>query len=309
MNVFEGGFLGLDNIGVFDRSQPLPGGGHIEQSDGTSWMAMYCLKMLAIAIELAQQDIAYEDVASKFFEHFVYIGDAMADMGGSGKGLWDDQDGFYYDVLHLPNGVHWPLKVRSMVGLIPLFAVETFEPEDVEHLPGFMRRMQWFLDHHPDISNHVDMSRRSDRGIRRLLAVMNRQAADAAVGAAAHVHVVRDIRVVIEEPLHAAHESRQMLDVFGLERLDGEKRNQAHHRANFQRPVHSIGQMENVVVEAILRPTDLFRSHPDRSWRPDVDEVLEELAGDILVSGVMLGQLQGDRQHVEAVHAHPTRAV
>jgi hypothetical protein len=175
MNVFEGGFLGLDNIGIFDRSQPLPGGGHIEQSDGTSWMAMYCLNMLAIAIELAQQDPAYEDVASKFFEHFVRIGDAMADMGGSGKGLWDDKDGFYYDVLHLANGVHWPLKIRSMVGLIPLFAVETFEPEDIEHLPGFMRRMQWFLDHHPDITNHVDMSRRSDRGVRRLLAVMNRQ--------------------------------------------------------------------------------------------------------------------------------------
>ncbi len=122
-NVFEGGFLGLDNIGVFDRSKPLGPGMFIEQSDGTSWMAMYCLDMLSMAIELAQEDPAYEDVASKFFEHFVYISQAMNDMGGQGVGLWDEQDGFYYDALHMASGEHIPMKVRSMVGLIPLFAV------------------------------------------------------------------------------------------------------------------------------------------------------------------------------------------
>ena len=129
-NVFQGGFLGLDNIGVFDRSAPLPTGGHLEQSDGTSWMAMYCLNMLAIALELAREDPAYEDVASKFWEHFLYIADAMNNMGERRQlDLWDEEDGFFYDVLHLPDGERMPLKVRSMVGLIPLFAVETLEPE------------------------------------------------------------------------------------------------------------------------------------------------------------------------------------
>src|SRR5208282_6078669 len=128
-NVFEGGFLGLDNIGVFDRSKPLPTGGHIEQSDGTSWMGMYCLEMLAIAMELAREDPAYEDVASKFFEHFVYITQAMNNRGGHGISLWDEEDGFYYDVLHLPDDQHHFLKVRSMVGLIPLYAVTVLEPE------------------------------------------------------------------------------------------------------------------------------------------------------------------------------------
>src|SRR5262249_15165352 len=127
-NVFEGGFLGLDNIGVFDRSAPLPTGGHIEQSDGTSWMGMYCLNMLAIALELSEINPAYEDIASKFFEHFVYIARAMNDLGGEGITLWDEQDGFYYDVLRMPREAR-QLKVRSMVGLIPLFAVETLEPE------------------------------------------------------------------------------------------------------------------------------------------------------------------------------------
>lgn len=174
MNVFEGGFLGLDNIGVFDRSAPLPTGGHIEQSDGTSWMGMYSLNMLAIALELAKEDHAYEDVASKFFEHFVYIAHAMHDMGGEGLALWDDQDGFYYDVLHLPNGERYPLKVRSMVGLIPLFAVQALEPQIIDRLPGFKRRMQWFLDNHPDVPEHIEGTRSSGHGVRRLLSLANR---------------------------------------------------------------------------------------------------------------------------------------
>ena len=154
-NVFEGGFLGLDNIGVFDRSAPLPTGRYIEQSDGTSWMGMYCLNMLAIALELARENPAYEDVASKFFEHFVYIAHATNNVGG--HALWDEADGFYYDVLHLPDGTRHPLKVRSMVGLIPLFAVETLEPDIVDQLPGFKRRMQWFIDNHPEFREHVEM--------------------------------------------------------------------------------------------------------------------------------------------------------
>ena len=173
-NVFQGGFLGLDNIGVFDRSAPLPTGGHIEQSDGTSWMGMYCLNMLAIALELAKEDPAYEDVASKFFEHFVYIAHAMHDLGGEGNNLWDEEDGFYYDILHT-NGAARSLRVRSMVGLIPLFAVETLEPEVVEKLHGFKRRMQWFIDNHPEFREHVQMVAKPGVGSRRLLSIVSRE--------------------------------------------------------------------------------------------------------------------------------------
>jgi Glycosyl hydrolase family 63 C-terminal domain len=175
MNIFQGGFLGLDNIGVFDRSAPLPTGGHLEQSDGTSWMGMYCLNMLAIALELAKEDPAYEDVASKFFEHFVNIAHAMNDMGANGRSLWDDADGFYYDVLQLPSGEEHFVKIRSMVGLIPLFAVETLEPEIVDRLPGFKRRMQWFMDNHADVPEHIETTQRSARGVRRLLSLVNRR--------------------------------------------------------------------------------------------------------------------------------------
>jgi hypothetical protein len=173
-NIFEGGFLGLDNIGVFDRSAPLPGGGFIEQSDGTSWMGMYCLNMLAIALELAAEDQAYEDVASKFFEHFVYIAHATHDLGGEGVDLWDEEDGFYYDVLH--NGRdRYRLKVRSMVGLTPLFAVETLEPEIVDRLSGFKRRMQWFIDNRPEFADHVMEMYAKSGGTRRLLSIVTRE--------------------------------------------------------------------------------------------------------------------------------------
>src|SRR6266851_1175056 len=175
MNVFQGGFLGLDNIGVFDRSAPLPTGGHLEQSDGTSWMGMYCLNMLAIALELARENPAYESVASKFLEHFVHIAHAMNDRGGEGVELWDKEDGFYYDVLHLPNGERHYLKVRSLVGLIPLLAVETLEQDIVDKLPGFKRRMQWFIDNHPDVANHIEVVEVPGKGTRRLLSLVNRQ--------------------------------------------------------------------------------------------------------------------------------------
>jgi len=175
MNIFEGGFLGLDNIGVFDRSASLPTGGHLEQSDGTSWMGMYCLNMMAIALELSREDPAYEDVASKFFEHFVYIAQAMNDRGGEGNSLWDEDDGFYYDALKLPDGSQRFLKVRSMVGLIPLFAVETLEPEVLFRLKGFSARMNWFLENIPAAQAHIDSSQKSALGVRRMLSLVSRE--------------------------------------------------------------------------------------------------------------------------------------
>jgi len=174
MNIFQGGFLGLDNIGVFDRSAPLPTGGHIAQSDGTSWMAMYALNLLAIAMELAKEDPTYEDVASKFWEHFLHIARAMNNRGDEEIKLWDDQDGFFYDVLHLPSGKPLPMKVRSMVGLIPLFAVETLEPELLERLPGFKRRMNWFIEHRPDLTSNAACMRTMGTGERRLLSIVDR---------------------------------------------------------------------------------------------------------------------------------------
>ncbi len=151
-NLFSGGFLGLDNIGVFDRSKPLPGGGVLEQADGTAWMAFYCSTMLGMALELAAESPEYEDVASKFFEHFVAIVDAMNSLGGSG--LWDEADGFYYDQLHV-QGQNTPLKIRSIVGLIPLFAVEVLEDEQIDRLPGFKKRLQWFLDHRKELAAYI----------------------------------------------------------------------------------------------------------------------------------------------------------
>jgi len=166
-NVFQGGFLGLDNIGIFDRSAPLPTGGHIEQSDGTSWMAMFCLNMLSIALELACAEPEYEDVASKFWEHFVHIARAMNTMG-----LWHEEDGLFYDVLHLPDGNKIPMKVRSLVGLIPLFAVETFDPEVLAKFPAFMRRLDWFIENRPDLTEGVACMRTPGVAGRRFFSVV-----------------------------------------------------------------------------------------------------------------------------------------
>jgi hypothetical protein len=171
MNIFQGGFLGLDNIGVFDRSAPLPTGGYIEQSDGTSWMAMYTLNLMAIALELAQDDPAYEDVASKFWEHFIYIANAMSNRGHDGMGLWNEEDGFFYDVLRLPDGSKFPMKIRSMVGLIPLFAAVTLEPEVLERHPGFKRRLEWFVENRPDLTDNIASMTAEGKGDRRLLSI------------------------------------------------------------------------------------------------------------------------------------------
>jgi hypothetical protein len=183
-NVFEGGFLGLDNIGVFDRSKPLPGGGTLEQADATSWMGMYCLNMLDIALELARESPSYQDVANKFFEHFLLIAHATNNISRAKQGanqgesessrLWDEEDGFYYDVMRRPSGESFPVRVRSMVGLTPLFAVATLEPESFERFPAFWRRARWFLKNRPELVEHCTMMDVPGQGQRRLLALVER---------------------------------------------------------------------------------------------------------------------------------------
>ena len=175
-NVFQGGFLGLDNIGVFDRSTKLPTGGYLAQADGTAWMAVYSLNMLAIAIELARHDPVYEHLANKFFEHFLYIADAMNSQRADddqGVGLWDAQDEFYYDQLYLPTGERIPLKVRSAVGIIPIFAVETLDPDTLEKLPLLKARVEWFIANRPELAENVARIEVSGMRQRRLLAIVN----------------------------------------------------------------------------------------------------------------------------------------
>ena len=236
-NVFQGGFLGLDNIGVFDRSAPLPTGGHLEQSDATSWMGMYCLNMLAIALELAEENPAYEDVASKFFEHFVYICEAMNNLGGQQIELWDREDGFYYDVLHREDGQSMRLKVRSMVGLIPLFAVETLNPKTVEKLPGFKRRMQWFMENRPGLSEHIETAS-SDDGPRRFLSLVNRQ------------RLRRVLRYMLDET--------EFLSPYGIRALS-----RHHVDAPYELPVN--GTVYRVAYEPGESSTGLFGGNSN--WR------------------------------------------
>lgn len=172
-NIFQGGFLGLDNISVFDRSSEVPTGGRLDQSDATSWMGMYSLNMLTIALELAQYNVAYEDIASKFFEHFLYIASAMSHIGERGISLWNDEDGFFYDVIHFPDGRHKPLKVRSLVGLIPLFAVMTLETHVLAKLKGFRKRFEWFLANRKDLCSLVASMRVSGEEERKLLSIVD----------------------------------------------------------------------------------------------------------------------------------------
>ena len=171
-NIFEGGFLGMDNIGVFDRNAPVPTGGYIEQSDGTSWMAMYSLNLLRIANELAIYNKAYTDIAAKFYEHFLYIAGAMAGINSIKENLWDEQDDFYYDRLHLSDDGTVPLKVRSLVGLIPLFVVEIFDCRTIEDQSAFKERMKWFSENRPDLADlvsHWNIQNQNDKNMISLM--------------------------------------------------------------------------------------------------------------------------------------------
>jgi hypothetical protein len=172
-NVFQGGFLGLDNIGVFDRSNALPQGGLLEQADATSWMGMYCLNLLAIALELAAHSPSYQDVANKFFEHFLLISKAMTEPTDDGFTMWNEEDGFFYDVLHLPKKGFMPMRVRSMVGLIPIFAVEVLDAATLERFPAFVKRARWFMSNRPEFAGRMDTIEVSS-GKRRLLSILDR---------------------------------------------------------------------------------------------------------------------------------------
>ena len=238
MNIFQGGFLGLDNIGVFDRSAPLPTGGYLEQSDGTSWMAMYTLNLLAIALELAKEEPSYEDVASKFWEHFIYIAHAMGHRGHNGMGLWNEEDGFFYDVLKLPDGTHFPMKIRSMVGLIPLFAVETLEPELLDKLPDFKRRLEWFIDNRPDLTENLACMRTEGMGERRLLSIANQD------------QLRRILRYMLDE--------REFLSPYGIRALS------QFHRDNPYR-LNTNGNEHRVNYEPGESSTGLFGGNSN--WR------------------------------------------
>ena len=236
-NVFQGGFLGLDNIGVFDRSAPLPTGGHIEQSDGTAWVAMFSLNMLAIALELAQDNAAYEDMASKFFEHFLHIAQAMSSMGHDGIDLWDEADGFFYDVLHTPDGAR-PMKVRSLVGLVPLFSAQVIEPEQLARLPKFERRMRWFLDNRPDLCRLVTRQAADGGGKRRLLSL---------VGAD---RLTRVLRTMLDE--------REFLSPHGIRAL-------SRHHAEHPYVLHVEGREHRVDYEPAESSSGLFGGNSN--WR------------------------------------------
>jgi len=229
MNIFQGGFLGLDNIGVFDRSAPLPTGGYIEQSDGTSWMAMYTLNLLAIAMELASHDPAYEDVASKFWEHFVFIAHAMSHRGQDGMGLWDDMDGFFYDVLKFPDGRKFPMRIRSMVGLIPLFAVETLDSDLLDRLPGFKRRMEWFIENRPDLTENVACMRTRGMGERRLLSIASRD------------QLRRILRYMLDESEFLSPYGIRALSRFHREHPYSLKVNGNEHRVDYEPAESSTG--------------------------------------------------------------------
>ncbi len=237
-NVFQGGFLGLDNIGVFDRSAPLPTGGHLEQADGTGWMGMYCLNLLAIALELAKEDPSYEDVASKFWEHFLYIANAINHLGSDGVGMWNEQDGFFYDVLHTPGDGHIPLKIRSMVGLIPLYAVETLEPEILDRLPGFKRRLHWFIENRSDLTANVACMKTAGMGERRLLSIVN------------SAQLRRVLRFMLDE--------NEFLSPYGLRALS-----RVHRHEPYRLPVN--GTEYRVDYEPAESSTGLFGGNSN--WR------------------------------------------
>jgi len=237
-NVFEGGFLGLDNVGVFDRSARLPAGGHLEQSDGTAWMATFALNLMYIALELACHNPVYEDIATKFFEHFLHIVGAMNSIGAENRSLWDEQDGFFYDVLRLPDGRSETLRVRSLVGLTPLLAVETIEPGLLDKVPAFKQRLEWFLEHRPELASLVSRWQQPGMGERRLLAL------------------VRGHRMKCL--LRRALDPAEFLSDFGIRSLS--KVHQAHPYA-----VEIDGQRFSVKYEPAESETNLFGGNSN--WR------------------------------------------
>jgi hypothetical protein len=236
-NVFQGGFLGLDNIGVFDRSAPLPTGGHIEQADGTAWMGMYCLNMLAMALELALVKPAYESVATKFFEHFIYIAHAINRAFG-GSGLWNEADGFYYDMLHTPDNHFIPLKIRSFVGLIPLYAVEPLEADTLEKLPHFRRRMEWFIKYRPALAANIPLMTIPGVKDRRLLSLISQP------------QLARVLARMLDP--------EQFLSEYGLRSLSKE-----HESRPFV--FHADGRTHGVVYEPAESSTGLFGGNSN--WR------------------------------------------
>jgi hypothetical protein len=218
-HLFSGGFLGLDNVGLFDRSKPIPGGGTLSQADGTAWMAFYCGTMLSIALELAREDPVYEDVASKFFEHFIAIADAMNTLGGAG--LWNEEDGFYYDLLHL-SGEEKAVRVRSMVGLFPLMACELLEDETIARLPGFGKRLRWFLAHRADLARHISYMEHAPGGgthACRLLAIPSRE------------RLERVLRVMLDE--------REFLSPYGIRSLSAAYRDEPY-RVPIDGTIHEV---------------------------------------------------------------------
>ncbi|TVQ23458.1 MAG: glucosidase, partial [Leptolyngbya sp. DLM2.Bin15] len=240
-NVFQGGFLGLDNIGIFDRSSELPTGGYLEQSDGTSWMGMYCLNMLEMALELATDNPAYEDIASKFFEHFLYIADAMNHMGDTNIHLWDEVDEFFYDVLHTPEGARHHLKVRSMVGLIPLFATTVLSASTFERFPNFTRRFNWFVEHRPRLQENI--ASLTDKGMNHcaLLAIVNPER----------------LRCILQKMLDAD----EFLSDYGVRSLS---RVHADHPYTF----HVNGEAHNVHYEPAESTSGMFGGNSN--WRGPV---------------------------------------
>ena len=239
-NVFQGGFLGLDNISVFDRSAALPTGGHIDQSDGTAWMGFYCLILLKIALELAREDPVYQDTASKFFEHFLRIARAMTDDYRGGLSLWNEKDGFFYDALHMPDGRVVPLKVRSLVGLMPLLAVETLEHSLVESLPVFKRRLNWFFENRIYLRDggNVACVKAPGEHSRRLLSIANRD------------HLVKVLKLMLDE--------NEFLSEFGIRSVS------KYHR---EKPFtfHVDGQAHTISYQPAESESGLFGGNSN--WR------------------------------------------
>jgi Mannosylglycerate hydrolase MGH1-like glycoside hydrolase domain len=304
-HLFSGGFLGLDNIGVFDRSKPLPTGGHLEQADGTAWMAFYASTMMSIALELARENPATEDVASKFFEHFVAITDAMNTLGGTG--LWDEEDGFYYDQLHV-DGHHQPLKVRSLVGAIPLIAVEVLDSDLVDRLPGFKKRLAWFLENRKDLAKQISYMEKG-RGVKMLLALASKD------------RLVRVLRYLLDEnEFLSPHGLRSVsryhkdhpyvFDVMGeefrVEYTPGESNSGLFGgNSNWRGPVWFPGNF--LIVEALERFHHFYGDtlKVECPTGSGVYMTLQEVAGEISrrLAGIFLADENGNRP----VHAQDPR--